>query len=160
MKAKTVSLSKKKTVPGAKKKAVSAVKKKASAPVKGKAVSRAKKKPVAPSKAKAVSSAKKKVVSPLKKKPASGAKKRLELSNQVDASFEGKRIAYFVLDTERTKEGAFIVCVAVEGEAGFYKMDWAWHCSSAKAKAETVLMNDRLGLTEEDVNEIIISTMG
>lgn len=158
MKAKT--LSKKKAVPATKKKAVSTVKKKASPRVKGKAVTAPKKKPVAPSKTKAVSSSKKKAVSPAKKKPALSAKKKLELNNQVEDFFKGKRIAYFVLDTERTKEGAFILCVAVEGESGFYKMDWAWHCSYTKAKAETVLLNDKLGLAEEEVNEIIISTMG
>jgi hypothetical protein len=52
------------------------------------------------------------------------------------------------------------MCVAVEGEAGFYKMDWGWHCSFAKAQAETALMNKKLGLNEEEVNKIIISTMG
>ena len=80
--------------------------------------------------------------------------------NFVETSFKGKRIAYFVLDTEQTKEGAFVVCVAVEGEPGYFKVDWGWHCSFTRAKAEAVLMNDALGLTEEEVNEIIISTMG
>jgi hypothetical protein len=39
-------------------------------------------------------------------------------------------------------------------------MDWGWHCSLAKARAETALMNRKLGLNEEEVNRIIISTMG
>ena len=68
-------------------------------------------------------------------------------------------MAYFVSDAER-KEGAYIMCVAVEGEAGFYKIDWGWHCSLAQARAETALMNKKLGLNEEEVNSIIISTMG
>jgi hypothetical protein len=33
-------------------------------------------------------------------------------------------------------------------------------CSSTKAKTETALMNKKLGLNEEKVNELIISTMG
>lgn len=76
------------------------------------------------------------------------------------SAFKGKRTAYFVLDTERTKEGAYRMCFAIEGEAGFYKLDWSWHCSFTKAKAETALMNKKLGLNEEEVNKIIISTMG
>jgi hypothetical protein len=39
-------------------------------------------------------------------------------------------------------------------------MDWGWHCSLARARAETALMNKKPGLNEEEVNGIIISTMG
>jgi hypothetical protein len=131
---------------------------------KKKVVAARKKKPASLSKGKAASPAKKKTVASSKKKVASPAKKKLELSKQVtdfvEASFKGRRIAYFVRDTERTKEAAFIVCIAVEGDPGYYKLDWGWHCSYTRAKAETVLLNDKLGLAEEDVNEIIISTMG
>lgn len=98
-----------------------------------------------------------------KGKPVSLATQKLELNKQViefvASAFKGKRTAYFVNGTER-KEGAYIVCFAVEGEAGFYKMDWGWHCSLAQARAETALMNKKLGLNEEEVNRIIISTMG
>lgn len=158
MKAKPVSPSKKK--PTTKKKAV---KNKPASPSKGKIVSTAKKtleKKVIPTeKRKTVSRARKKTVSPPKKKPVSIARKKLELRNEVEVYFKGKPIAYFVVENERTKDGAYIVCVAVEGEAGFYKMDWAWHSSFAKAKAETALLNEKLGLSEEEVNSIIISTM-
>jgi hypothetical protein len=149
MKAKNVSSSKKKTGATAKKKDVSTSKRKP--------VSDTKEKVSAPAK-------KKKPVPPSKGKPVSLAKKKLELHNQamefVATAFKGKRTAYFVLDTERTKEGAYIMCFAIEGETGFYKMDWGWHCSFTKAKAETALMNKKLGLNEEEVNKIIISTMG
>lgn len=136
-------------------------------------------KTVSPSKKKAGSVAKKKTLSTSKKKPAAAAKKRpgaaskgkpvslakqkLELQKQVmefvTSAFKGKRMAYFVSDAER-KEGAYIMCLAVEGEAGFYKMDCGWHCSLAQARAETALMNKKLGLSEEEVNRIIISTKG
>jgi hypothetical protein len=147
MKAKTVSPSKKKARSVAKKKALSTSK--------TKPISAAKKKIAAPAK-------KKKPVSPAKAKPVSLAKQKLELHNEVmefvSTAFKGKQMAYFVLETER-KEGAYIMCVAVEGESGYYKMDWGWHCSFTKAKTETALMNKELGLKEEKVNEIIISTM-
>jgi len=149
MKAKTISPSKKKTGSIAKRKPVSTSK--------GKPVSVTKKNVAAPAK-------KKEPVSPSEGKPVSLAKKKLELHKQLmefaASAFKDKRIAYFVRDIERTKEGAYIMCVAVEGEPGFYKMDWGWHCSFTKAKAETALMNKKLGLNEEEVNKIIISTMG
>jgi hypothetical protein len=138
-------------------KAVSPSKEKAASAPKGKPASITKKKVAAPAK-------KKKPLSSSKGKPVPLAKKKLELHDQfmefAASAFKDKRTAYFVLDTERTKVGAYIMCVAIEGESGFYKMDWAWHCSFTKAKSETALMNKKLGLNEEEVNEIIISTMG
>ena len=136
-------------------------------PVSKKTAATPKKKPAATAK-KVASPAKKKPVPSAKKKTALStkgrAKEKLELSNQVmdfaTAAFKGRRIAYFVLGTEKTPDGAYTVCVAIENEAGFYKLEWGWHCSLTKAKAETVLMNVKLGLTEVEVNEIIISTMG
>jgi hypothetical protein len=132
-------------------------------PSKKKAASSAKKKSAAASKKKPVSVAKKEVALAAKKKPVSLAQQKLALYKQVmefvTTAFKGKRMAYFVRNTER-KEGAYIMCVAVEGESGFYKIDWGWHCSFTKAKAETALMNKKLGLNEEAVSEIIVSTMG
>ncbi|MEK6744357.1 MAG: hypothetical protein AABZ15_12135 [Nitrospirota bacterium] len=140
MKAKTVSPSKKRAGSVAKKKTLSTSKKRPAAAA-------AKKRPEAAS----------------KEKPVALAQQKRELHKQVmefvTSAFEGNRMAYFVSDGER-KEGAYIMCFAVEGEAGFYKMDWGWHCSLAQARAETVLMNKKLGLNEEEVNRIIISTMG
>jgi hypothetical protein len=135
---------------------VSPSKKKAGSVAKKKTVSTSKKKPAA-------AAARKRPGATAKGKPVSLAKLKLELHKQakefVTSAFKGKRMAYFVSDAER-KEGAYIMCFAVEGEAGFYKMDWGWHCSLARARAETVLMNKKLGLNEEEVNRIIISTMG
>lgn len=139
MKAKTLSPSKKKAGSGAEKKTLSASKKSPAAA--------AKIRPGAASKG----------------KPVSLARQKLELHKQVmefvASAFKGKRMAYFVSGAER-KERAYSMCFAVEGEAGFYKADWGWHCSLAIARAETALMNKKLGLNEEEVNRIIISTMG
>lgn len=105
-----------------------------------------------------------KTVSPSINKVVSTAKNKLAISNQaihdiVVDSFKGKRIAYFVLDTERSKNGAFLLCVAIEDETGFYRYDWDWHCSFATAKARAKEMNELLGLTDKDVTDIVISTM-
>jgi len=140
MKAKTVAPSKKKTGAVAKKKTLSKAKKKPAAAA-------AKKKPVAAS----------------KERPVSLAQQKRELHNEVKefvaAAYKGRRMAYFVSSAER-KAGAYTMCFAVEGEPGFYKIDWGWHCSLAEARTETALMNKKLGLNEEEVNRIIISTMG
>jgi hypothetical protein len=137
-------------------KSVSPSKKKAGSVAKKKTASASKKKPAA-------AAAKKRPGADSKEKPVSLAKQKLELHKQVvefvTSAFKGKRMAYFISDGER-KEGAYIMCFAVEGEAGFYKADWGWHCSLARARAETALMNKKLGLNEEEVNRIIISTMG
>ena len=137
-------------------KTVSPARKKARAAAKKKTLSLSRKKPAA-------AAPKKRPGAPSKGKPVSLAQQKLELQKQVmefvTSAFKGKGMAYFVSNAER-KEGAYIMCVAVEGEAGFYKIDWGWHCSLAQARAETALMNKKLGLNEEEVNRIIISTMG
>ena len=139
MKAKTLSPSKKKAGSGAEKKTLSA----------------SKKSPAAAAKIRTGAAS--------KGKPVSLARQKRELHKQVmefvTSAFKGKGMAYFVSGAER-KERAYSMCFAVEGEAGFYKLDWGWHCSLARAKAETALMNKKLGLNEEEVNRIIISTMG
>lgn len=126
---------------------------------------------VSPSKKKTLSTPKKKPAAAArtgpgaasKEKPVSLAQQKRELHQEVKefvtSAFKGRRMAYFVSSAER-KAGAYIMCFAVEGEPGFYKIDWGWHCSIAKARAETALMNKKLGLKEEEVNEVIISTMG
>jgi len=123
-----------------------ATKKTASTPKKRPAAAAAKKRPGAASKGKAVSLAQQKL------------EMQMQAMEFVASAFKGKRMAYFVSGDERNK-GAYIMCFAVEKEAGFYKMDWGWHCSLAQARAETAVMNKKLGLSEEEVNRIIISTM-
>ena len=135
-------------------------------PAKKKAASATRKKTLSAPKSRPASAVKKKTADAAKKKPLSLAALKRELHQQVAdfvaAAFKGKRrrTAFFVLDSERTNEGAYILCFAVEDEPGYYKLDWSWHCSYVKAQAETALMNKKLGLNEEDVNKLIISTMG
>ena len=157
MKAKALS---RKKAAAPKNRSASATKKKAASPGKLKPISSAKGKRAA---TKPAPSAKMKTASSSKVKQVSIAKEKRELSNQVmefaTAAFKGRRIAYFVLAAEKTPDGGFTVCVAIENEAGFYKLDWGWHCSLTKAKTETAMMNQKLGLTQVEVEEIIISTM-
>jgi hypothetical protein len=106
-------------------------------------------------KAKAASPSRKKVVPPSKKEFVTNC----QVMDFIEDASKGKRKAYFVLERERTRDGAFMVCVAVEGDAGFYQMDWGWHCDYTRAKAQTAEMNEKLGLTAKDVIDIVTSTM-
>ncbi|MDH4162201.1 MAG: hypothetical protein OEW15_05865 [Nitrospirota bacterium] len=128
-----------------------------------KTVASSKKKTAAVAKKKPLAAPKKKPAVPAKEKPVSLAKQKLELHKQVmefvRSAFKKRRMAYFVSADER-KGRAYIMCFVVENESGFYKLDWGWHCGLAEAQAETALMNKKLGLDEEEVNKIMISTMG
>lgn len=73
-------------------------------------------------------------------------------------AFKYTRIAFFVLDTELTDDGAFFLCVAVEGK-GFYKIDLGGNCIFKIAKAQVKQMNFKLGLTLKEVDKIIASAM-
>ena len=60
------------------------------------------------------------------------------------------------------KEGCLSIKEGVCDELssnGFYQMDWGWHCDYTKAKAQTMEMNEELGLTAKDVIDIVTSTM-
>lgn len=130
--------------------------------MKAKTASASKKKAGA-AKKKPLAAPKKKAAAPAKEKPASLAQQKRELHKLVmefvTASFPKRRVAYFVSADER-KGRAYIMCFVIENEAGFYRLDWGWHCSLADAQAETGMMNKKLGLSEEEVNKIMISTMG
>ncbi len=131
--------------------------------MKAKTASSSKKKARAGAKKKPLAAPRKTPAAPAKEKPVTLAKQKLELHKQVmefvRSAFKKRRMAYFVSADER-KGRAYIMCFVVENEAGFYRLDWGWHCSLADARAETEMMNKKLGLSEEEVNKIMISTMG
>ena len=69
------------------------------------------------------------------------------------------RTAYMILETVRDKNGEFIVCIAKEGEKGYYRTDWHWGTDLKLAEACAEEKNAMLGLTKEDAINIILSTM-
>ena len=68
------------------------------------------------------------------------------------------RRCYFVQETERTKDG-WIVCIAVEGESGFYRSNWRWDCSFKDAEAMCQQKNEALGISQSDAILIVLGSM-
>jgi len=69
------------------------------------------------------------------------------------------RMVYFVQQTVTDEEGNYIPCIAIEGEAGYYKTDWT--CGKDLNLAEK-LRDDRntiMGISQKEAHKIILSTM-
>jgi len=69
-----------------------------------------------------------------------------------------KRRAYFIQETVKTDD-EYVVCIAQENTKGFYRTDWTWGNDKALAQELCDDKNAQLGLSEMDVQKIIISTM-
>jgi hypothetical protein len=75
------------------------------------------------------------------------------------AALLNRRKAYFVMDAERDEKGDIIPCIAIEKEPGYFKTDWAWGKSLTEALKIAEKMNAKLGITKEDADKIVMSTM-
>ncbi len=70
-----------------------------------------------------------------------------------------RRKAYFINPAVTTVNGAFIPCYAVEDESGYYETKWAWDMTLKKAQELAQRINDRLGISVEDAERIVLSSM-
>jgi hypothetical protein len=77
-----------------------------------------------------------------------------------------KRFVYFVLETQKDENGEFLVLCAVEGESGYRIMGgdpgqapWHWGKDFEAAEAIAEMKNASLGLSKEDADAIVASTM-
>lgn len=70
-----------------------------------------------------------------------------------------KRTAYFLNPNEKTDSGEFIPCIAVEGVEGYHRTDWTWGTDEDIAVQCVHEKNERLGLSREDAETIVLSTM-
>lgn len=70
-----------------------------------------------------------------------------------------ERLAYFILESVKDKEGNYIPCIAVEGRKGYYLTDWAWGKNIDIAEKAALEKNTEMGLTQADVDKIIFGTM-
>ncbi len=70
-----------------------------------------------------------------------------------------KRRCYFIQHTVKDEKGNYIPCIAIEGESGFYKTDWQWGNDYELANDTAKLMNSKLGISEQDALEIVLSSM-
>ena len=68
-------------------------------------------------------------------------------------------IAYFINDFATATDGGFIPCIAVRGEKGYNLTDWNWGTDKELAEKCADKKNEALGLSNDDVMEIICSTM-
>jgi hypothetical protein len=73
--------------------------------------------------------------------------------------FTESRLAVILLQTVVDEQGRIIPCIAVENQQGYYKTDWRWGTDWEMARGLAREYNDKLGLTEQDVIEIQLSTM-
>jgi hypothetical protein len=70
-----------------------------------------------------------------------------------------RRKAYFINPVVKTERGAFIPCFAIEDESGYYETKWEWDTTLKKAQKLAQRINDRLGITAEDAERIVLSSM-
>lgn len=69
------------------------------------------------------------------------------------------RTAYFISATDKTEDGEFIPCIAVEGEAGYHRTDWHWGTDLELAEKCAVKKNAALEIDEKTALVIVLSTM-
>ena len=71
---------------------------------------------------------------------------------------DSKRV-YFLMESQRDENGELIVCIAIEGESGYYKTDWRWGKDIDWAEEVARKKNADMGISEEEANKIMLSTM-
>lgn len=66
---------------------------------------------------------------------------------------------WYVCDSITDETGELIPVVVCEGEKGFHLTDYRWGKKLEMARLAATAKNSALGLTPEDVNRIIASSM-
>jgi hypothetical protein len=69
------------------------------------------------------------------------------------------KMAIIILETDKDCRGRYIPCIVKEGELGYYQTTWQWGDDKALAQKLADDYNKRLGLTEEQVQELVIQSM-
>ena len=69
------------------------------------------------------------------------------------------RKAYFILESQTNDKGEFRALVAVENESGYYKTDWFWGSNLDQAEEIAKEKNLAMGISRDDANLIILSSM-
>jgi hypothetical protein len=77
-----------------------------------------------------------------------------------DGKDAGRRMAYLILEDVRAKDGGYVPCLAREGEKGYYLTNWNYGLDKIIAEKCIDTLNRRMGLSEEDVTTIVLSSMG
>lgn len=71
----------------------------------------------------------------------------------------GQRICYYVSPDITNEKGNFVPAIIKENERGYHLTDYDWGNDFSIAEKCMEKMNKRLGLTEDDVTNIIFSSM-
>lgn len=70
------------------------------------------------------------------------------------------RRVYFINQLVRDeKDRGYLVCIAVEGESGFYRTDWNWGSDLAIAERLADEANERMGISKREAMLIQLGTM-
>lgn len=70
-----------------------------------------------------------------------------------------QRRVYFLMDSQRDENGELIVCIAVEGERGYYKTDWRWGKDIDQAEEIARKKNELMGVSDKEAHKVVLSTM-
>ena len=70
------------------------------------------------------------------------------------------RRVYFIQETVKTEAGEYIPCIAVEGEKGFYRTDWAWGKDRKIADQFAMQKNELMGYDPKVALTVVLGTMG
>jgi hypothetical protein len=69
------------------------------------------------------------------------------------------RTAYFVSESITNDKGEFVPCIATENKSGYNLTDWSWGKDFGVAQQCAIDKNTRLGITQEDADRIVLSSM-
>jgi len=69
-----------------------------------------------------------------------------------------QKIAYVIIDTERTEDGQYIPCIVKEGETGYWKTDWAWGRDKAQAEEIAKQQNAKMGISNEEAMRLVLQS--
>ncbi len=83
----------------------------------------------------------------------------IEFGEIAKAMNSGKRLAFFVMETQMNGKGEYNALIAVEGEQGYHKTDWYWGKDFKVAQDIAAERNSRLGLSKKEAALIQCSTM-
>lgn len=70
-----------------------------------------------------------------------------------------QKVVYFIMETERTGDGQYIPCIAVEGEKGYHRTDWAWGTDKGEAQRLADERNQKMGIDRREAARIQLGTM-
>jgi hypothetical protein len=70
-----------------------------------------------------------------------------------------KKVAYYVSPSITNEQGEFIPVIVKEGEKGYFKTNWNWGKDLAIAEECAKEKNERLGLSNEEVQKLVCQSM-